>query len=447
MNPYLQSLRDRYEGLRTGIEGLQSRAAAESRDLTETELTSVREQGEQARALHTQITDLTEIEARHADVAALAARVDTERRDEQTRGDSGQGDQTRGAVRLSGTTTRDRDPGHYRKDGGHSFFGDLFHSRSLQDETATRRLVEHNRALDMTNEGPGVIPPVWMASEFQELAVQQRKVANAVRNIPLSSAAPISMPKQSASAAANVAEQAAENDAVADADLWDSAVTTVSPKATAGAQFVSRQMLDSSNPAVDALIFDDLISSYNLKVEQKVVSALITASGAATATYATNAAWTTGLAATHATYVVDAITDAAIAVRAARKLPADILVCAVARYGTLLKVKDSTGRPLIPAGSAGPQNVVGRGNVAVDGFLDTSNLYVLATDGVQAAFPESVIVARAADTILFESPVLRFRYEEPSGPETIRLGIWAYTAVHVKYSGDSSKRLVITAPA
>lgn len=434
-NPYLTRLREQYDGLRTGIEGLQTRAASDGRDLTEDELRSVTEQGAQARSLASQIEALSEIESAHRSVDALAASL--------TEAPAAPA-QNRGAVHL-GTQTKDRDPGHYRRDGGHSFFGDLFHARSLQDETATRRLVEHNRALDMAGEGPGVIPPVWMGSEFQELARQQRKVANAVRNIPLSSAAPITMPKQTVGTDANVVEQTNENDPTADADLWDSATTTVSPKATSGAQFVSRQMLDSSNPAVDALIFDDLISSYNLVVEKKVVAAMASAASSAVATYATNAAWTTGLDPSQATYVVDAITDCALAVRSARKLPADVLILSVGRYGTLLKVKDDSGRPIIPAGSAGPQNVVGRGDVATDGFLDTANLYVLATDGIPATFPESIIAARAADTLLFESPVLRFRYEEPSGPETIRLGIWAYTAVHVKYSGDSTKRLIVTA--
>lgn len=438
MNPYLASLRERYEGLRSGIEGLQARAASEGRDLTDTELTSIREQGEQARALHTQISELTEIEARHADVAALAARVETEQRAEETRSTD---PATRGAQRVGSAYTRDRDPGHYRREGGHSFFGDLFAARSLQDGEALRRLTEHNRVLDMTNEGPGVIPPVWMAQEFAELAVQQRRVANAVRNIPLSSAAPISMPKQSA-ASGTVAELATEGTSTTDfTDGWDSAVDTVSPKATSGGQKVSRQMLDSSNPAVDALIYSDLIAEYNSAVEAKVVAAMVTAAGSAVTTYATEAAWTTALGNLD---VTDDLMDLAIAVRNARKLPADILVCSVTRYGDLLKLKDSTGRPLMPADSAGPVNVIGTGTAGVDGRL--FGLGVLASDGV-TQYPESILAARASDTILFESPVLRFRYEEPDGPETIRLGIWAYTACHVKYSGSSVKRNVITAAA
>lgn len=431
MNAYLARLREKYDGLKNGIDGLQTRASDESRDLTPDELRSIEAQGEEAAKVFSEIESLTAIETRNRKVADLAATVTPA---EETR-----------ATRTSSTTTRDRDPGHYTRSSDHGFFADLFHARSLDDDSAKQRLVEHNRALDMANEGAGVIPPKWMTEEFQDMARQQRRVANAVRNIPLSSAAAISMPKQTAGTDLNlgpVTEGVVGTDFT---DRWASAVDTVSPTATSGGQKVSRQMLDSGNPAVDALIFGDLVASYNLVVEAKVVAAQVAAAGTATATYATNAAWTTGLNPTGATFVGDAIVDAALAVRQARKLPADILVASVGRYGSLLKIKDSSGRPLIPAATAGPSNVLGRGDVATDGFLDTAALSVLATDGIPATFPESVLVARAADTILFESPVLRFRYEEPDGPEVIRLGIWAYTATYVKYAGASVKRIAITA--
>jgi hypothetical protein len=107
-----------------------------------------------------------------------------------------------------------------------------------------------------------------------------------------------------------------------------------------------------------------------------------------------------------------------------------------------LKIKDSTGRPLVPPDSGAPMNVIGSGTVQIDGRIN--GLGILASDGV-TQYPESILVARAADTILFESPVLRFRYEEPDGPEIIRLGIWAYTAAFTKFSGASVKRIAITA--
>jgi hypothetical protein len=434
-SPYIKAKREQHAALISTIEGLQTRAAEENRDLAETELRSIREQGEQANRIADEITDLTAIQQRAAQVAGLAAQVaaDTATEDDV---------QTRSEVRVSGTTAVDRDPGHYRKNGGRSFFGDLFQARSLQDGQAIRRLVEHNRAANLADEGPGVVPPVWMTSEFAEIARQQRRVASAVRNIPINSAAPISMPRQSA-ASGTVAELTTDETATDFTDGWDSAVTTVSPKATSGGQKVTRTLLDASNPAVDQLIWSDLIGEYNGVVEAKVVAAMVTAAGSATVTYATEAAYTTGLDPLEATYVGDAILDTGIAVRNGRKLPADILVCSVTRYGSLLKIKDSTGRPLIPADSGGAMNVIGRGEIAVDGRVH--GLGVLASDGV-TQYAESILVARAADTILFESPTLRFRYDEPDGPEIIRLGIWAYTAVHVKYSA-SVERIAITAAA
>lgn len=436
MNPYLQAQRGKYAALVASIEGLQNRAAEADRDLTEDELRSVQQQGEQAKKLAAEIESLTEIETRNRKVQELAAEVTPDEQKTETRS---------GAVRVGTTTTRDRDPGHYRRDGGNSFFGDLFKARSLQDDAAQRRLVEHNRALDMAGEGPGVIPPVWMAQEFAELARQGRRVAGAVRHIPLSDARAISMPKQSAGTDTVVQEQTAEglpntSGTAWDADVWDSAVDTVTPKATAGLQIVSRQMLDSSSPAVDQLIYGDLVSAYAQKVEKKVVDAMVTAAGSAVATFASEATnYDTGRTDGDKS---DDLVDLAMAVRQARKLPADVLIVSVGRYGQLLKLKDTTNRPLIPADSGGPMNVIGTGSVAVDGRVH--GLGVIATDGLTGGYPDNLLAARASDTILFESPTLRFRYEEPNGPESVKLGIWAYTAVYVKYAGASVKRIQIT---
>ena len=75
MNLYLKSLRDKYENLRSAIQGLQDRAAEENRDLAPEELRSVQEMSEQATQLHKQIESLTEVEVRNAKVAALQAKL------------------------------------------------------------------------------------------------------------------------------------------------------------------------------------------------------------------------------------------------------------------------------------------------------------------------------------------------------------------------------------
>lgn len=431
MNPYLKAQREKYEALRTNIEGLQTRAASEGRDLTDDELRSVREQGETAKGLAEQISDLTEIENRSAAVAALQV---------QTAPAAPEATETR----TSTTTTQDRDPGHYTRSSSNSFFADLHHARS-GDEDASRRLAEHNRALSTGTHGAGVVPPKWLTEEFAEVARQGRRVASVVRNIPLGDdPRPLTLPKQTAGVDTAVAEQSAENAATTFPDLYNTGVDTVTPKATVGGAKVSRQMLDMSNPAIDQLIYGDLLAAYNQKVEAKVVATMDTAAGTAVKTYATLAtAWAAALTVSSGKIAASAdLLAAAIAVRNARKLPADIAIMSVVRYGDYLGLTDSSGRPIMPLSENGPSNVVGTGSPAVDGRIH--GLGVIASDGI-TQFPESIIVARSQDTLLFESNMLRFMYEQPDGPEMVRLGIWGYTACLTRYAGASTKRNVITA--
>ncbi|MFF5992586.1 phage major capsid protein [Prauserella flavalba] len=436
-NPYLEAQRKKYESLRDSIAGLQTRAADERRDLTEDELRSVQEQGEQAKRIAAEIESLTEIENRNRKVAELAASLATE----DDNGGEGEGP-LGGEQRRSATTTRDRDPGHYRRaeDGGeHSFFSDIYRAKS-GDEVASQRLAEHARALSTGAQGVGVVPPKWMTEEFETLARQGRALANVVRNIPLGDdPRPLTLPKQTAGTDNVVQEQAAENDPVDGADAWDSDVDVVAPKPTSGKQVFSRQMLDMSSPAIDQLIYGDLMSVYNLKVERKVGAAVVAAAGAPIVTLATDAAFATDAAG------VDAVIDTATAVRNARKLPANVVAMTVNRWGKYKKLKDGNGRPLIPVSTYGPQNVNGIGSVGVDGVIE--DLAAVATDGIGdgATFPESVVTLRSTDTVLFESNILRFRFEEQAGPESIVLGIWGYTAVIVRQAGKSVKRFVVTA--
>ncbi len=448
-NPYLASLREKYTTLQTSIQGLQARALDESRDLSDEELTSVRGMADQAKTLHSQISDLTDIEVQDRAVQELAARIsgDADVDAVRNRQDAtlttvhkpGQGGVPAGQ-RLGQFTTQDRDPGHYTRGAHNSFFGDLHRARNSDDEAA-RRLAEHNRALSTGtgNAGAGVVPPKWLTEEFELLARQGRALASAVRNIGLGSdPRPLTLPKQLTGTDGEIVEQASENGATEDDDAWTSDVDTVTPKPTAGIQIVSRQMLDMSSPAIDALIYGDMLAAYNLKIEKKVGAAMVTGAGSAVTTFATNAAFNTDQDAS------DAVIDTAIAVRNARKLPADLIAMGIVRYGEFLKLKDADGRPMIPAGSNGPMNAIGVGTVQVDGVVN--GLGVIATDGVSTgSFPESILVARAADTILFESDVLRFRYEEPLGPESVKLGIWGYSAVICRQAGKSIKRIVVTA--
>jgi HK97 family phage major capsid protein len=324
-NAYLEKLRRDYDTLRTSIEGLQQTAVTEERDLSPEELTSVRGMSDQMTGLHTQITQLTEIEVTNRAVQEQAARIAGDatahavasRTDAELTSVGSVTERGNALRRTSGTTAVDRDPGHYTRSAPNSFFGDLHRSRSGDDDAA-RRLAEHNRALSTGtgNAGAGVVPPHWLSEEFELLARQGRALASAVRNIGLGSdPRPITLPKQTAGTDSEVVEQASENAATEDDDAWTSDVDTVTPKPTTGIQIVSRQMLDMSSPAIDALIYGDMIAAYNLKVEKKVGAAMVTAAGSAVTTFANEAAFNTDQDAS------DAVIDTAISVRNSASCP------------------------------------------------------------------------------------------------------------------------------
>ena len=343
-------------------------------------------------------------------------------------------------------TTQDRDPGHYRsaaEGGRNSFFHDLAYSRPEfdgLDPDARTRLAEHTRALSTGVAGAGLVPPKWLTDEYAPLARQERRLANSVRHVDLGDdPRPMTLPHQTAGTDAAIAEQSTENTHPAETDGFATSTVTVTPKPTSGIQVVSRQMIDMTTPAADELIYGDMIAVYDEKIEAAVYAAMLTAAGAATVTFATEAAFSTGEDA------LDAVIDTEFAVWSARKLPPDLAIMRIGRWGKFRKLRDTTGRSLIPPEFARQQmvNVDGVGTVAARGQVE--DLAVVPTAGAgTTAYPESVLVARARDTVLFEGAVQRFRFEEVAGPESVKLGIWAYTAVTVRYA-SSVERIQITA--
>lgn len=441
--------RDEFRTVHERARGVVEAAAGENngagRDLTEAELAAVTADRERAEALSAEISQLVEDELRAARVAAgyadIGAPTETENAGGAGEGDEHERSGSGGEHTTSGTTAADRDPGHYRsagEGGEHSFFTDLVRARE-GDEDATRRLQEHNRALSTTVSGAGIVPPRWLTDEYEALARQGRVVAEMVRHIPISDPTPMTLPRQTAGTDAVLAEQATENTHPSETDAFATTTDVVTPKPTSGIQVVSRQMIDATNPAVDALIYGDMLAVYNRKVEDKVTAALVTAAGAAAATLASDATDFT------AAKAEDAITDAAISVWNARKLPADALAMRISRWGRFMKFRDSTGRRLYPA-EGEMVNISGRGSVQVPGTV--GGMGVAATDGLGiggVTYPENILVFRSGDTILFEGSVLRFRYEEIAGPESVKLGVWAYSAVIVRQAASSVRRVQITA--
>lgn len=440
-NPYLDAQLREYNSIKGAIAAVRQKAVSEgNRALTDVEVTQVGQMNVRAKALAELIETVGEAETRDASVAAMAARLAggaalTTGGTTDTGGDF---------TNVGGAQTRQRDPGHYRsiKEGGKgSFFGDIYRAQ-YGDQAAQQRLAEHTRSIDTAGEGAGVIPPKWMTDLYEDLPRQGRALANAVRNIPLGDdPRPMSLPKQTAGATTGGAPITVDQAEVTNStpntsftDAWDSAVTTVTPLATTGGQIVTRQLLDMANPSIDLLIFGDLIEAYNDAVEAKVATAIAAVGSALFALEGITPI-------TDADHYNRVAIDAAMQVRQNRKRPPDIFTMSNIRYGKVLGLVDTTGRPLVPAPSGGQQtvNVSGVGSVAVDGFWH--GMGIVATAGF--AVDDRFWAVRSSDIILFESNMYRFRYEQPLGPDLIKLGIWAYTATHLRFGTTAVKRVEI----
>ena len=308
------------------------------RELTEAELAAVSADRERAEALASEIEQLVEDELRAARVAAGYADIGAPAEQQNAGTGETEDEHQRSEHDTSGTSAQDRDPGHYRsatEGGENSFFADIVRAREGDGEAATR-LQEHNRALSTGVGGAGIVPPRWLIEEYEAIARQGRVVAEMVRRIEITNPSPMTLQRQTAGTDGVLAQQATENTHPSETDAFATTVDVVTPKPVSGIQVVSRQMIDMTNPAADALIFGDMLSVYNRKIEDSVTAALVTAAGTATVALATEAAFTAAAA-------EDAITDAAIAVWNARKLPADV----VAMAPTIKEIAEKAGPLLV----------------------------------------------------------------------------------------------------
>jgi HK97 family phage major capsid protein len=439
-NVYLRSLREQYDTLRKNIDGLQHRATDAKRDLTEDELRSVVEQGEKAQQLFTQIEQLTEVELRNAKVAKMQSDIANAVAGAENPTDEGAGDDDAAQMRSAGRTvnvggarTQDRDPGFYLRGGAHSYIGDQYRSQKLGDTAAAERLVKHSNALrdnthlrdvlggGATTFGAGLVPPVWLADQFAPVMHRRLRLATMLRQVPWAGPFPWSIP-----VAGTVAKTSSVAEGVNTTETDPAySVLTVTPKAIMGYSEVSRQMLEASNPAVDAVIWGDMIGDFYDNVELEVIVALNGQANVNTVTVSAGATTTTDILLQRA-----GLLDGIAAISDAPAGDADVFVGRTSRWTTYLKFQDSGGRPLILAQAYQPQNAIGEGSAAngfrspVQGTLE--NLLAVTSPTVAAS---TGFILNSQEHLFSVSPPMEFSFEQPAGPALIRIGVWGYEAV------------------
>jgi HK97 family phage major capsid protein len=300
-----------------------------------------------------------------------------------------------------------------------SFFRDLLHTQRDGDMEARSRLDRHTamalRAASTTGGSGGTIPPTWLFEEFAIIAHGARPTADTIRKIGITDANPVTVGLQTTPGAV-VGAQAGENTVPADGS-FTSTPLTVTPTTYTGKVDVSRQMIDGSNPAVDSLVYTDIMGAYNEAIETAVWVAMNALVGANIA----NAGIVDMTAATQPSQMPDGVIIAGTNVRMKRKSPPTVVFMSENTWGNSMMQKDSQGRPLVVSSWAGPMNARGIGDALVYGHVagQIAGLPVVTTWYAG----DIAYVVKADDSLLLESSTFNFRYEEVLGPESIRLGV------------------------
>jgi HK97 family phage prohead protease/HK97 family phage major capsid protein len=361
----------------------------------------------------------------------------------------------------------------YTLDGrGPCLVRDAWHAQMSRDDDAIERIrkfrkqseemakVAHDQlhmqvaglqqfATSTTVTNPQIIPPGYRPDLFIPMLDQGRPFANALSQGVISNATPFVVP-------VFVSATGATADHVENVNPTDGTLAfttkTVTPGAISGLLKLTREIVDSSNPAIDQIALAAMRESYARQTEAKIYTLLngssgqggtITAglvpSGAQVSTATGTAAG--GLA---GAALLDAI-RAGMAVYPFRRFAApNLSLMSQEATVAFAGAKDTTGRPLLP--SVGATNTAGLGNaLSVGWFVDgLAHIPAWAITGNAAGDADTFMLNRA-DAWIWESPLLTFRYEERSGPAVIDLALFGYFAVHLlRPVGLSSVRLTVT---
>jgi HK97 family phage major capsid protein len=306
------------------------------------------------------------------------------------------------------------------------------HALDVQADAANPELRDLNRT---DGNGGYAVPPLWLMSQFIELARAGRAYANAVNNQPLPSGTDsINIPKIATGTATAV--QTADNGAVQETDLTDTFINAP-VRTIAGQQDVAIQLLDQSPVSFDEVIFRDLVADYATKANLQVISGT-GSSGQVTGVRATSGIETITYddATPTVAKLYSKIADAVQRVHTLRFMAPTLIAMHPRRWAYLLAASDGNGRPLVVPEAGNPQNAVATlGAVASEQIVGQMHGLPVITDPsmpttLGAGTNEDVIhVLRASDLLLYESGIRsRVLPEVGSGNLTVRLQVYGYLA-------------------
>ena len=401
-------------------------AADETRDLSETEESNLKDLHTRSESLDARISELRDIQLRNAEAAKLRAEVTT----------------TTETAEKAVEVRVGAEPLTYGENTDASFFRDVFASQHRHDPAAQARIARHTAEMEVeyrdagTGAFAGLVVPQYLTGLAADLARAGRPTANVCNRLPLPSAG-MTINVSRVTTGSSTAIQATENSAVSETDL-DDTLLTVNVRTVAGQQDVSRQALERGT-GIDALIMGDLAASYAATLDSGIISGagtsgthlgILNTTGINSVTYTAATATIAGLW----PKIIKAIGD----VNENRYLPADVVIMHPRRLAWIQAQVDGNSRPIFVPTANMPQNAMGIGEVAGYGAVvgqiagvDVVTDANIPTNLGSGTDEDRIIVARRADLILWEqgdgAPQLLRMDQTIGGSLTVKVVTYGYT--------------------
>jgi HK97 family phage prohead protease len=346
-----------------------------------------------------------------------------------------------------------REPLIYRLNGlGHSFVRDAWDVRHAQYGSPTaedamarlRKYQEQTAQLSVicadsvafanagnTTDQADIIPPGYRPDLYVGQLPQGRPLFDAMgTRVALTNATPFKVPYFVGSA--NLSGTNSEGTGPSTGTITDHNYRTVTPTAQSGEFVVTRELMDSSNPAIDVIALNAMREEYSQDTEAVIAAHIADYTDDGSPAHLVSATSGEGcyvytVTGTGNDLYIDGIRFMEGEFPGHRFLTPDRMLASPTGYGALLRAVDDVGRPMFPftnPSNAGGTTGRAAGSLNVDGMLVPNAWSMTSTYNDVVAFS-------SPDILVGESPMLTFRFEEKGGPENIYLNIWAYFATQI----------------
>lgn len=289
-----------------------------------------------------------------------------------------------------------------------SFFRDLLHAR--EDVDAARRFDQATTmmtAAGVSADVAEIIPTAYRPDLYVDQLNAPRTVIDSFGRFSIDGPNPFRIPKFD-TATGLMSDHVEGTNPTAGTIAFDEQLIT--PKAVSGKYDASREMIEGSNPAVDAIIMAAIREEYAVDSEAYAITKFLAGATAGT--------------------VVDISNGATMQVRTRfitfqtnRKRSANVFLAGSDLFTALAEQVDLSGRPMNP--NYGVQNAAGS---VADGV---ESLEVAGRRTPLVAVLTGGLMGVRSDAATFESGLRTWRWEEVDGPANIRLAAFGYLGAAV----------------